>query len=182
MAAVLVTVLHRAEIRVSHSAAQTRRTCLSSRRTASLAITGTTGSWPIATDTATMSIGISGSSIQNHANTGISISSTMGANTTFNISNNPVITGSAGNAININQPLPSTGSLQGTIANNVIGTAGVLPVRDLRGGRRNEHDLEWLRKFGNRSHEQRDSRNHVRKRHQHPGARREQFVECHRYG
>ena len=78
-----------------------------------------------ATDTSTMSIGISGSTFQNHANTGISISSTMGANTTFNISNNPVITGSAGNAININQPLPSTGSLQGTIANNVIGTAGV---------------------------------------------------------
>jgi hypothetical protein len=78
-----------------------------------------------ATNSAAMAISISGSTFQGNGNTAMSVASSLAANTTYNISNNPVITGHNGNSININLGLPSTGTLQGTIANNVIGTSGV---------------------------------------------------------
>ncbi len=86
-----------------------------------------------ATNSAAMAVNVSGSTFQANGNTAMSVSSSLAANTTYNISNNPVITGHNGNSININLGLPSTGTLQGTIANNVIGTSGV-PFSGSNGG------------------------------------------------
>ncbi len=83
------------------------------------------GFFATATGTAVMSSNISGSTFQLNGNTAMTVVSAAAANTTYNISNNPVITGSAGNAININLAALSTGTLQGTIASNIIGTSGV---------------------------------------------------------
>ncbi|MGH9931621.1 MAG: beta strand repeat-containing protein, partial [Pyrinomonadaceae bacterium] len=68
---------------------------------------------------------VSGCTIQNNINSAVNISVQDSGNSTFNVLNNPTITGSGGNAININLALPSTGILQGTISGNTVGTAGV---------------------------------------------------------
>ncbi|HEX6625418.1 MAG TPA: Calx-beta domain-containing protein, partial [Pyrinomonadaceae bacterium] len=79
-------------------------------------------------DTATMNISIGTSTFERFGSAGVTIAKVNSSNVTFNISNNLIHdTGrdasGVGHAININKATPSTAgtSLQGTVANNVLG-------------------------------------------------------------
>ncbi|MGH9947020.1 MAG: beta strand repeat-containing protein [Pyrinomonadaceae bacterium] len=85
----------------------------------------TDGFFSTGSNSAVVNPTVSGCTIQNNINSAVNISVQDSGNSTFNVLNNPTITGSGGNAININLALPSTGILQGTISGNTIGTAGV---------------------------------------------------------
>jgi hypothetical protein len=76
-------------------------------------------------NTANLNLTVNGSTFQNNA-AGVIAQMTGGANLTYDISNNPVFTGNALQAIIIGQGSPSTGLVSGKIQNNVIGTTGVL--------------------------------------------------------
>src|SRR5439155_11865545 len=76
-------------------------------------------------NTANLNLTVNGSTFQSNA-AGVVAQMAGGANLTYDISNNPVFTGNALQAILIGQLAPSTGLVSGKIQNNVIGTTGVL--------------------------------------------------------
>lgn len=77
------------------------------------------------TDNANVNITVTGCTIQNNGNAGVNVNIVSNANGKFTITNNPTMTGMAGNVININVGGPSSGTLQGIISGNNIGTPGV---------------------------------------------------------
>ncbi len=82
------------------------------------------GFFSTATDTSVTDTTVSGCTIQNNLNAGVNINIVSGANGSFDVLNN-TLTNMAGNVINLNVGGPSTGTLQGTVSGNIIGTAGV---------------------------------------------------------
>ncbi|MGZ4779805.1 MAG: Ig-like domain-containing protein, partial [Thermoanaerobaculia bacterium] len=78
----------------------------------------------IGTDSSNLTVSVTGSSFTNNA-AGVVLSVSQAATMTFDVSNNPVFTGDALQAMSISKATGSTGSLTGTILNNVIGTTGI---------------------------------------------------------
>jgi hypothetical protein len=77
-----------------------------------------------AQDESAVEVRITGSTFEKNASA-ISLVATEAATLDYVIADNPAINGSSGTAINVYLGTPSTGSLSGTIARNVIGTSGL---------------------------------------------------------
>jgi hypothetical protein len=79
-----------------------------------------------AAGTTMLDVGATGSTFTGAAN-GVSIESTGGSQVTFDVTNNPTITGHSSNAVNVFLGSTSTAAatLVGTISGNVVGTNGV---------------------------------------------------------
>lgn len=86
------------------------------------------------TDTSTVNVRVTGCTFNNNLNAAVNVNIVSGASGIFNILNNPTMTNMGGNVINVNVGAPSTGTLQGTISGNSIGTNGVAGSGSNNGG------------------------------------------------
>jgi len=82
------------------------------------------GFFSTGSDNAMVHVNVDGCTIQNNLNAGINCSILGSANSSFSITNNS-LSNISGNCINLNLATPSTGTFQGTVSGNNIGTAGV---------------------------------------------------------